>query len=108
VRDGDAKARRRYVLRGTGAPRPATLPPTPASTAVHHRIAGLTTVTAGFWGVGCLGKEGAAFERDRERDRALTVAGWRVIRVTWRQLRGEREAVAADIAKALASGKKEA
>ena len=27
-----------------------------------------------------------AFERDRERDRRLTVAGWRVIRLTWRHL----------------------
>jgi Protein of unknown function (DUF559) len=27
-----------------------------------------------------------AFEADRERDRRLQVAGWRVIRVTWRQL----------------------
>ena len=30
----------------------------------------------------------AAFERDRERDRRLTAAGWRVIRLTWRQLSG--------------------
>ena len=27
-----------------------------------------------------------AFERDRERDRRLQAAGWRVIRLTWRQL----------------------
>ncbi len=27
-----------------------------------------------------------AFERDRRRDRALSVAGWRPVRVTWRQL----------------------
>jgi very-short-patch-repair endonuclease/predicted transcriptional regulator of viral defense system len=27
-----------------------------------------------------------AFERDRARDRRLTAAGWRVIRITWRQL----------------------
>ena len=27
-----------------------------------------------------------AFERDRERDAALQVAGWRVIRITWRRL----------------------
>jgi very-short-patch-repair endonuclease len=26
------------------------------------------------------------FEEDRARDRALTVAGWRVVRITWRQL----------------------
>ena len=28
------------------------------------------------------------FERDRERDRRLTAAGWRVIRLTWKQLAG--------------------
>ncbi len=27
-----------------------------------------------------------AFEHDRRRDRALSVAGWRPVRVTWRQL----------------------
>jgi hypothetical protein len=29
-----------------------------------------------------------AFEADRERDRRLQAAGWRVVRVTWRQLDG--------------------
>jgi very-short-patch-repair endonuclease len=28
----------------------------------------------------------AAFEQDRARDRRLTAAGWRVARVTWRDL----------------------
>ncbi len=37
------------------------------------------------------------FERDRERDRALQAAGWRVVRVTWRQLRGAPGAVVADL-----------
>ena len=41
---------------------------------------------------------GAAFERDRERDRALHVAGWRVIRVTWAQLGNGPQALAADLA----------
>jgi hypothetical protein len=31
-----------------------------------------------------------AFERDRARDRALQAAGWRVVRVTWRQLHEDR------------------
>lgn len=31
----------------------------------------------------------AAFERDRRRDQLLAAAGWRVLRVTWRQLTGE-------------------
>jgi very-short-patch-repair endonuclease len=39
----------------------------------------------------------AAFESDRARDRAPQAAGWRVVRVTWRQLREEREALAADL-----------
>ena len=38
-----------------------------------------------------------AFESDRARDRALTVAGWRVIRVTWRQLHRDRAALAGDL-----------
>jgi very-short-patch-repair endonuclease len=38
-----------------------------------------------------------AFEQDRERDRALNVAGWRVIRVTWQQLAEGRQALIADL-----------
>ena len=36
-----------------------------------------------------------AFERDRQRDLELTLAGWHVIRITWRQLRDEPERVIA-------------
>lgn len=39
----------------------------------------------------------AAFEADRERDRALQVAGWRVIRVTWRQLHRNADLIASDL-----------
>jgi very-short-patch-repair endonuclease len=35
-----------------------------------------------------------AFERDRARDRALQVAGWRVIRITWRQLTDDGATIA--------------
>lgn len=45
----------------------------------------------------------AAFERDRKRDQALVAAGFRVIRVTWRQLEREPLAVLARIAQALHS-----
>jgi REase_MTES_1575 len=38
-----------------------------------------------------------AFERDRERDRRLSAAGWRVIRVTWRQLHEDRTELADDL-----------
>jgi very-short-patch-repair endonuclease len=38
-----------------------------------------------------------AFEKDRERDRLLLVEGWRVTRITWRQLRDDAPAVIADL-----------
>jgi len=43
----------------------------------------------------------AAFERDRVRDADLTQAGYRVIRITWRRLTSEPEAVIATLAAAL-------
>jgi very-short-patch-repair endonuclease len=39
----------------------------------------------------------AAFERDRARDRALHAAGWRVVRVTVRQLRADADGLARDL-----------
>jgi very-short-patch-repair endonuclease len=42
-----------------------------------------------------------AFEADRERDRILLAEGWRGIRVTWRQLRHEPDAVASDLRRML-------
>jgi very-short-patch-repair endonuclease len=43
----------------------------------------------------------SSFESDRKRDAELTAAGYRVIRVTWRQLVEEPEAVVARLARAL-------
>jgi very-short-patch-repair endonuclease len=43
-----------------------------------------------------------AFERDRARDRLLLLDGWRIVRVTWLQLRDTPEAVAADLRELLA------
>ena len=43
-----------------------------------------------------------AFERDRRKDAMLVAAGFRVIRITWRQLTEEPLAVAAALASALA------
>ncbi len=43
----------------------------------------------------------AAFERDRARDRVLNAAGWRTVRVTWRQLQLEPDAVARDLRRIL-------
>jgi very-short-patch-repair endonuclease len=45
----------------------------------------------------------AAFERDRERDATLVASGFRVIRVTWRQLVDQPLVVVARIASALAA-----
>jgi very-short-patch-repair endonuclease len=39
----------------------------------------------------------AAFERDRSSDRMLLIAGWRVARITWRQLRDRPAVIAADL-----------
>ena len=44
-----------------------------------------------------------AFERDRERDRLLQAASWRVIRVTWRQVSADPAAVAMDLRTLLAA-----
>jgi Protein of unknown function (DUF559) len=42
-----------------------------------------------------------AFERDRERDRILLAEGWRVTRITWRQLDHESNALAVDLRRLL-------
>lgn len=46
-----------------------------------------------------------AFERDRRKSAALQTAGYRVLQVTWRQLRESPEVVIAQIAAALALGR---
>jgi very-short-patch-repair endonuclease len=43
-----------------------------------------------------------AFETDRLRDRRLEAAGWRVVRVTWRQLHESRAELEADLRRLLA------
>lgn len=45
--------------------------------------------------------DAAAFEGDRERDRLLVAAGWKAIRVTWRQLHDQPQRLAQDIRAAL-------
>ena len=45
----------------------------------------------------------AKFERDRRKDGQLLLAGYRVLRITWRQLTNEPETVVATIAAALAT-----
>ena len=45
----------------------------------------------------------SAFESDRARDRALQVAGWRVVRVTWAQLHVSPDALERDLRALLAA-----
>jgi very-short-patch-repair endonuclease len=42
-----------------------------------------------------------AFERDRLRDARLQAAGYRVMRITWRQISQQSEAVVARVAQTL-------
>ncbi|HEX7244046.1 MAG TPA: DUF559 domain-containing protein [Solirubrobacterales bacterium] len=42
-----------------------------------------------------------AFEADRERDRIFSANGWRVVRVTWRQLTDAPEAIVRDLRRVL-------
>jgi very-short-patch-repair endonuclease len=37
------------------------------------------------------------FDSDRERDRLLTRAGWRVVRLTWKHLTTDAGLIAADV-----------
>jgi very-short-patch-repair endonuclease len=43
-------------------------------------------------------------DADKERDRELMLAGWRVIRITWRHLHERPEKLAADLRRLLAAG----
>jgi very-short-patch-repair endonuclease len=77
------------------------------------------SVAGRFYSVDCLWQRGRliveldsravhgtrqAFESDRERDRLLMVNGWRVMRITWRQLRNQQVLIASDLRKALTRG----
>ncbi|HEX8050711.1 MAG TPA: DUF559 domain-containing protein [Solirubrobacterales bacterium] len=44
------------------------------------------------------------FESDRQRDRILVAEGFRTMRITWRQLQEEPEAIVADLKSALGQG----
>jgi hypothetical protein len=45
---------------------------------------------------------GSRFESDRERDRLLVLAGWRIVRITWRALATEPGRIARDVRRLLA------
>ena len=57
------------------------------------RTEGLVVETDGHASHGTRG----AFERDRRRDQQLVVAGFRVVRFTWRQVAAEPDLVAATV-----------
>jgi very-short-patch-repair endonuclease len=44
-----------------------------------------------------------AFEQDRRRDQRLMLAGYRVMRCTWRQITNEADMVAESVSKLLAA-----
>lgn len=50
---------------------------------------------------GAVHRTARAFEADRERDRILGADGWHVLRVTWRQLRDDPDAVVNDVRRVL-------
>ncbi|MEA2146851.1 MAG: hypothetical protein QOG59_2438, partial [Solirubrobacteraceae bacterium] len=87
------------LLREAGLPAPRT----------NVRVAG--SVVDAFWpehnliveidGFAVHGHR-AAFERDRARGQALLAAGYRVMRITWRQLVQQPSLVVANLAAALA------
>ncbi|MGI8632934.1 MAG: endonuclease domain-containing protein [Solirubrobacterales bacterium] len=73
---------------------------------VAVELAGRHFVLDAVWGAAqvCVELDGwqshgtrLSFESDRDRDRRLTAAGWRVVRITWRQLHSESDRVAADL-----------
>jgi very-short-patch-repair endonuclease len=53
---------------------------------------------------GAVHRTDRAFEEDRAKDRILIAEGWRVMRVTWRQLRDSPGEVAADVRESLRQG----
>jgi very-short-patch-repair endonuclease len=48
----------------------------------------------------------AAFESDRARDRRLQAIGWRVVRLTWRQIHDDPERLEADLLQLLRDGRR--
>jgi hypothetical protein len=94
----ELEARFHMVLDGTDLPRPRRN--------VHVSVRGRFFEADCLWAEQRLiveldGREShgtdLAFEKDRERDRLLLVEGWRVARITWRQLRDDAPAVIADL-----------
>jgi very-short-patch-repair endonuclease len=98
ITKSEAERRLRSLIRAARLPRPHT----------NIRVAGWEVDA--FWPANNLVVEvdgfayhgnRAAFERDRRKDAALVTAGYRVIRITWRQIVYEAHAVVALLARLL-------
>jgi hypothetical protein len=94
----DLEARFLTFLDGRSIPRPATnIPLSVGGTTIEadcvYRAERLIVELDGF----AFHATRAAFEEDRARDRRLQAAGWRVVRVTWRQLEDEPAALAKEL-----------
>jgi hypothetical protein len=95
----DAEIIARDLIRKAGLPQPRA---TSASRATKSTSSGETTVSSWRSTAGPFDSMRSSFEGDRRRDQRLTTAGWRVLRVTARQLVFEPELVVATLTRALA------
>lgn len=96
----EAERRLHDLIRHAGLPRPrANVLVGGWSVDAHWPASRLVVEVDGFAHHG--GR--AAFERDRRKDAALQAAGFRVARLSWRQITGEPLAVAALLARLLAT-----
>jgi very-short-patch-repair endonuclease len=97
----ELEARFRAVLDDAGLPAPAFNCPVDLGAfvieadAVWHEVR-LIVELDGY----AFHRTQAAFEHDRERDRLAVAAGWRVIRITWRQLAEDPRGVLRDLRRA--------
>ena len=98
----ELEERFRFVVVHAGLPAPATNCRVDLGTLVIEadavwRSARLIVELDGY----AYHRTAAAFERDRARDRAALAAGWRVMRITWRQLASDPRGVIRDLRCAL-------
>lgn len=95
-----AERRLRGILRSAGLPAPRTN--ARAAGYEHDMLWPEQRLIVEFDGFAAHGTR-RAFERDRRRDALLQVAGYRIVRVTWRQIEDEPVALASRLAVLLAT-----
>jgi very-short-patch-repair endonuclease len=97
----EAEERLLDLIRRVGLPAPATnVRVCGYEVDFHWRSERLVTEVDGF----AFHSSARRFESDRQRDAALTAAGMRVMRVTWRQIRDEPEKTLVRLGQALVRG----